>query len=122
MYNLHATNKLQDGGTRFATQPHTSFVVSVSRVEAANMPCGSSGTRLHRLSSQEHLLHRNVQRFRGGLVFKAHRLCVSLNSSLESHKEVGWDSHTTRGGALVLRKDPAECYRGTSLIRNSTPP
>ena len=29
----------------------------------------------------------NVQRFRGGLVFKAHRLCVSLNSRLESHKE-----------------------------------
>ena len=28
--------------------------------------------------------HRNVQRF---LVFKAHRLCVSLNSRLESNKE-----------------------------------
>ena len=27
------------------------------------------------------------QRFRGGLVFKAHRLCVSLNSRLESNKE-----------------------------------
>ena len=33
------------------------------------------------------LLHRNVQRFRGGRVFKAHRLCVSLNSRLESNKE-----------------------------------
>ena len=31
--------------------------------------------------------HRNVQRFRGGLVFKAHRLCVSLNSRRESNKE-----------------------------------
>jgi len=30
---------------------------------------------------------RNVQQFRGGLVFKAHRLCVSLNSGLESNKE-----------------------------------
>ena len=30
---------------------------------------------------------RNVQRFRGGLVFKAHRLCVSLNSRRESNKE-----------------------------------
>ena len=29
----------------------------------------------------------NVQRFRGGLVFEAHRLCVSLNSRLESNKE-----------------------------------
>jgi len=28
-----------------------------------------------------------VQQFRGGLVFKAHRLCVSLNSRLESNKE-----------------------------------
>jgi len=31
--------------------------------------------------------HINVQRFRGGLVFKAHRLGVSLNSRLESNKE-----------------------------------
>ena len=30
---------------------------------------------------------RNVQRFRGGLVFQAHRLCVSLNSRLESNEE-----------------------------------
>jgi len=29
----------------------------------------------------------NVQRFRGGPVFKAHRLCVSLNSRLESINE-----------------------------------
>jgi len=29
----------------------------------------------------------HVQRFRGGLVFKAHRLCVSLNSRLGSNKE-----------------------------------
>ena len=35
----------------------------------------------------EQLLHRTVQRIRGGLVFKAHRLCVSLHSRLESHKE-----------------------------------
>ena len=28
-----------------------------------------------------------VQRFRGGLAFKAHSLCVSLNSRLESTKE-----------------------------------
>ena len=29
----------------------------------------------------------DVQRFRGGLVCKAHRLCVSLNSRLESNIE-----------------------------------
>jgi len=33
------------------------------------------------------LLSRNVKRFRGGLVFKAHRLCLSLNSRLESNNE-----------------------------------
>ena len=35
----------------------------------------------------EQLLRINVKRFRGGLVFKAHRLCVSLNSRLESKTE-----------------------------------
>ena len=35
----------------------------------------------------EQLLHSNVQRFRGGLVFKAHKLCVSLNSRLECNTE-----------------------------------
>jgi len=49
------------------------------------------------------LLHRNVKRFQGGLVFKAHRLCVSLNSRLESNKaeeEEPWDhilAHGVRG-------------------------
>ena len=38
--------------------------------------------------------HKNVQRFRGGLVFKAHRLCVSLNSRLESNKEGEGQPHT----------------------------
>ena len=28
-----------------------------------------------------------MQRFRGGLVFEAHRLCVSLNARLEHNKE-----------------------------------
>ena len=28
-----------------------------------------------------------MQRFRGGLVFQAHRLCVSLNYRLESNQE-----------------------------------
>jgi len=31
---------------------------------------------------------------RGGLVFKEHRLCVSLNSRLESNKEEEEDSNT----------------------------
>ena len=39
-----------------------------------------------RFSIKEQLLHRNVQRSRGGLAFKARRLCVSLNSRLGSKR------------------------------------
>jgi len=51
------------------------------------------------LDSEDHLiflLHGNVQWFRGRLVFKAHRLCVSLNSRLESNKE---EKKRSPGGA-----------------------
>ena len=55
------------------------------------------------------LLHRNVQWFRGGLVFKANRLCVSLNSRLESNKEaeevVRFTKLTCRG-VLETREAP----------------
>ena len=44
-------------------------------------PCDVSVRNLRTTTSH------NVQRFRGGLVFKAHRLSVSLNSRLESNKE-----------------------------------
>ena len=37
----------------------------------------------------EQLINRNVQRFRGGFVVKAHRLYVSLNYRLESNEEEG---------------------------------
>ena len=40
-----------------------------------------------RVGHTRRLLNRNAQRLRGGLVFKAHRLCVSLNSSRESNIE-----------------------------------
>ena len=40
-----------------------------------------------RISGLERLLGRNVQRFRGGLVFKARKFRVALNSGLESNKE-----------------------------------
>ena len=35
----------------------------------------------------EELLHKTVQQFRGGLVYKAHRLCVSLNTRRESDED-----------------------------------
>ena len=44
--------------------------------------CGIRGQGLR----DGQLLHRNVQRFRSGLVFKTDRRCVSLNSRLESNK------------------------------------
>jgi len=48
-------------------------------------------TVTHRLKIRQagkgQLLRRIVKRFRGGLAFKAHRLCVSPNSRLESNKE-----------------------------------
>ena len=53
-----------------------------------------------RRRTREQLLHRNVLRFRGGLVFKAHRLCVSLNSRLESNKE---EERRTREGARTFK-------------------
>ena len=36
---------------------------------------------------REQLLHRDVRRFPGGLVSKASRLCVSLNSRRERNEE-----------------------------------
>ena len=40
----------------------------------------------------------------GGLVFEAHRLCVSLNSRLESNKEEegGGNTHGSRGVPRVI--------------------
>ena len=63
------------------------------------------------LDSSGGLLHRDVQRFRGGLVIKAHRLCVSLNSRLETKKKVGGCLRLPGGLGLVdaqIRPAPPE--------------
>ena len=52
------------------------------------------------------LLHRNVQRFRGGLVFKAHRL-LSLNSRLESNNE----EEEARGSLTFPLKDCKKVFQ-----------
>ena len=70
---------------------------------------------------REQLLHRNLQRFRGGLVFKAHRLCVSLNSRLESNKEEGKQGFSVDPFYELVRRSEVFAYRGTSLIRNRHP-
>jgi len=65
-------------------------------------------------SIQEELLRRNVKRFRGGLVFEAHR-CVSLNSRLESNneekKEPGRSGGSRRGE--VRGRAPSSASRRT---------
>ena len=54
--------------------------------------------------------------FRGGLVFKDHRLCVSPNSRLESNKEEEKMPFDCLGFQSVF-----SAYMGTSLIRKHTP-
>ena len=49
-------------------------------------------------------------RFRGGLVFKAHRLCVSLNSRLESDKEEEEDL------LVVEEEGQVHPLHGTSIV------
>jgi len=44
----------------------------------------------HHLNVDQKLLYRNVKRFQVGLVFKAQRLCVSLNSRAGSNEEREW--------------------------------
>ena len=50
-------------------------------------PTSSLSARWARVSFCTPEVDINVQRFRGGFVFKAHRLCKSPNSRLESNKE-----------------------------------
>ena len=48
-------------------------------------------------------LHRNVQRFRVRLVFKPHRLCLSLNSRRESNKDEEKNSFSKRWPRVTRR-------------------
>ena len=57
--------------------------VRVQRFDALRGAPGTVG-----LSIEEQLLHRNVKRFRGGLVFKAHR----------------WLYHSTLGSIVIKKK------------------
>ena len=49
-----------------------------------------------------------MQWFQGGLVFEAHRLCVSLNSKLESNKE---ETRLKGGSGLCSRRWCRRCAR-----------
>ena len=63
------------------SQAKVSYLIVVLRI-----PLGEGCMRGEPFGAISRPLHRDVQRFRGGLVFKANRLCVSLNSRLKSHK------------------------------------
>ena len=65
------------------------------------------------------LLHGNVQRFRGRLVFKAHRLCASLNSRLGSNTEE--EKRPDRGQLGHLSTYVPDMYRGTLLMKKYSP-
>ena len=54
------------------------------------------------------LLRRNAQRFRGRLVFKAHRLCVTLNSRLGGNNE---KEQGTPGKSKTLHQNPTPWCR-----------
>ena len=87
----------------------TTFVF-ISRVRHERSLGDFLNRKLYRsvhFSIREQLLHINVQRFRGRLVSKAYRLCVSLNSRLESNKK---ETHQ-----LPAEKVDAACW----LVRKS---
>ena len=60
--------------------------------------------------ANESIWSDRVQRFRGGLVFEAHRLCVSLNSRLEINKEEKKSLTVTAG----TRRGKSAPWRGAS--------
>jgi len=69
-------------------------------------------------------LHRTVQRFRDGLVFKAHRLCVSLNESergseRESESERGREGERERARARGRERERARA-RASKREREKT--
>ena len=56
------------------------------------------------LSRVLNILHRNVQRFRGGLVFKAHRLCAYPTTVARRPLRGGWGLNEKRfRGGLVFK-------------------
>ena len=61
-----------------------------------------------------------MQRFRGGLVFKAHRLCVSLNSRLECNKEEGEGLGSVLGSAGGSREPPLPLHQPPQRERTAS--
>jgi len=87
--------------------PHTSHPTLSPSLPLSHTRTHSHTHLTRSLPAGLDVTHRlRARRFRGGLVFKAHRLCVSLNSRLESNKEEGLDvTHRlrTRTGLMPSR-------------------
>ena len=58
-----------------------------------------------------------MKRFRGGLVFKDHRLCVSLNSGLESNKD---EEKSIRLGLIIEWNNPRRTLRGEQMAADAS--
>jgi len=56
-----------------------------------------------------------MKRFRGGLVFQAHRLCVSLNSRLESNKEEEEGMARRTRPSVITRLARSACRSDSAL-------
>ena len=140
MYNLSATNKLQSDLQNLMPAPRTNR----PRVRGVYNACASrritrrilklravpSGTVLNLRTTTS----QNVQRFRGGLVFKAHRLVyhstlglIVIKKKKNLTHEAWMPTHVElsfgpRQNAPLSQSVGFRGYRGTSLIRNSPPP
>jgi len=92
-------------------------LIDVSDTHTFGLRVWGLGFRVQCLWFREQLLHKSVQRFRGGLVAKAHRLCASLNSRLESNKEEEGVGFTASSLALC----PTRACRDESAVPNNLP-
>ena len=89
------------------------------RGEGGISSCGnSSGSSDHATAAEtsKQLLHGSVQRFRGGLVFKAFELCVSLDSRLESNTDQRKKRHQQKQRITTAADLPGDKPRGKKMI------
>ena len=85
------------GWIRYPPPTPVRFSVSIARGSGGGLFPNSLLARQESLFvKREAFRIRNAQRFRGGLVFKAHKLFVSLNLRLESNKGEEEDSQESR--------------------------
>ena len=75
------------GGGAVSYERGTPVGVGLTDMERGSTTRGHPQARSTSDQGEEQPFYRNVKRFRDGLVFKARRLCVSLNSRREREEE-----------------------------------